>query len=468
MTPLPGAILLLALPILASVITFLLRRWNFAAALVAIAATSALALLCLRLPLDRSAFVLGQEVAFGRPIVIGGRTLMLDTTGQVWLAFAFGLSTLLFLLAGRISQGRLFFPVSLAMLGLYVLVALVNTFSLAVLAFATSATLSVFIIEEGSGRSIRGGQRSLIITLLAVPFLLAAAWLLDQSRLQSTGLGMVSGALLPAAFGFGLLLAIFPFGTWIPALTADAPPLVSAFLLAAGQAMVFYLVTVFLRATPWAMADRTALRVIQLAGLVMVASGGLMAAVQRDLGRLFGYAALSDLGYVLLALGSEGSQALTLASLHMVNRSASIALAAGSLAILRQRLGTDRLAGLAGAAHRLPIAAGGMILGMLALAGFPLTAGFAGHWAVGRTVSAEQWPWVLLMLASTAGIAIGALRALSAMLTAPDGDALAGARQPVLASLLVLLLAALTVILGLYPQLFMGPIEAAAGAFSLF
>jgi formate hydrogenlyase subunit 3/multisubunit Na+/H+ antiporter MnhD subunit len=216
--------------------------------------------------------------------------------------------------------------------------------------------------------------------------------------------------------------------------------------------------------------------VIQVAGVVMVASGGLMAAVQHDLGRLFGYAALSDLGVLLLALAMGGSQSVTLTLLHGIGRSISIALMAAGLAILRHRAGMDRFADLHGVARRLPLATAGFVLGGLALAGFPLTAGFPTHWAVTRALAAGtagdpaagSLPglWALLLVASSVGILVGLGRALNAMLGAEPREEVA--RHPVLASLIVLALAALTIVLGLYPQLLLGSVQQAAQAFSLF
>lgn len=486
----PGPILLLALPLLAAGITYLVRRWAILAAFLSAVTTGTLALLCLRLPLDRSAFVLGREVAFGRPVVVLGRHLALDPAGQVWLAFIFMLATILYLFAWRISPGRSFFPFSLVILSFYGLVVLLQTFSLAVLIFAVSVTLVVFIIQAGQRTSVRGAQRYLLATLLAVPFLLAAAWYIEQSLLDPEQAKMARQALLPMALGFGLLLAVFPFGTWMPAVAAAAPPLVSAFIFTAGQAMALYLALVFLRDTPDVLNDSVAFSVIRLAGLVMAASGGIMAAAQRDFARLFGYAALSDLGLLLLALGSGGSQGLTLALLHGVNRAVAIILFAAALSILRHWATTDRFAQLGGVARRLPIATIGLMLGGLALAGFPLTSGFATHWAVIRSVwnwaqsfsplAAEAiagidtmpgpgWVWMLTLvalLASSIGVVIGLLRGLSAMLGAEPRDDMA--RQPFIASLMILALVALATILALYPQLFLEPVQNAVQAFSLF
>jgi multicomponent Na+:H+ antiporter subunit D len=486
LTPIPGPIVLLALPLLAAGITYLVRRWAVLAAFLSSATAAALATLCLRLPLDRSAFVLGQEVAFGRPVVILGRTLILNPASQTWLAFVFGLAAVLFLLAWRLSQGRAFFASCLVVLSLYALIALLQTFSLAVILFAISTTLTMFVLHAGQGTAIRGAQRYLLVTLLAVPLLLAAAWFVDRSLTDPDSIEMARRALLPAALGFGLLLAAFPFGTWMPALAAEAPPMATAFIFTTGQAMALFLTLVFLRDAPSVLDDPATPAVMQLAGLVMAASGGIMAAVQRDFGRLLGYAALSDLGYVLLAWGVGGNQGLTLAMLHGVNRALSLTLLAAALAILRRRAATDGFAGLRGMARQLPVATTGLMVGGLALAGFPFTAGFPTRWAISRavwnwaqpvstmaqeaalgpdTASGGQWVWALVvvaLLASSLGIIIGLLRGLGAMQGTANGQE--AAHQPIIASLMILALVAMVTFLGLHPQFFLEPVRIAAQA----
>jgi formate hydrogenlyase subunit 3/multisubunit Na+/H+ antiporter MnhD subunit len=468
-TAIPGPVILLAVPLLAAGATYLVRRIGILAALIAVVSAGALAILCLRLPLDRSAFILGQEVAFGRPVVILGRNMMLESTGQAWLAYVFSLATVFYLFAGWLSQGRSFFPFSLVILDLYVLVALSRSFPMAIILFAISAAPAIFIIQGGRPYSVRGAQRYLLITLLAVPATLAAAWLVEQAALDPAQIALARQALLPAAFGFGLLLAAIPFGTWMPAVAADAPPIITAFIFTAGQGMAIFLLVTFLQNDPLALADPTTAAVAQLAGLIMVVGGGLIAAMQRDFGRLLGYAALSDLGYFLLAWGTGSSQSLDLALLHMVNRAIPIALMAAALAILRHRATTDSFGELGGVARRLPISTAGLVLGGLALAGFPLTAGFPTHWAIARAILGGQWAWetilplpgtivVLLLLFSSACITIGLLRGLGAMLgerSRPDVAA-----QPVVASAIVLVLAGIVIVIGLYPQLFLTQAQA--------
>jgi formate hydrogenlyase subunit 3/multisubunit Na+/H+ antiporter MnhD subunit len=466
MTPTPGPILLLLLPLLAAAVTYVVRRWTVIAAFVASATAGVVAFLCLRLPLDRSAFVLGREVAFGRPVVVLGQTLQIDPSGQMWLAFIFALATVLYLFAWRVSTDRIFFPVSLLILALYALVISIQVFALSVVVFAMSVTVAVFIIQAGQSTSVRGAQRYLLVSILAVPLLLAAAWLVDPSLPTASASEIARRALLPAALGFGLLLAAFPFGTWMPAVAADASPLVTAFVFTAGQAVALFLAFFFLQENSWFVDESSTPAIIQLAGLIMAVSGGLMAAVQRDFGRVLGYAALGDLGILLVALTVGGSQNVTLTLLHVVGRSVSIMLMAVSLAIVRCRVASDRFSDLGGVAQRLPLATSGLLLGGLGLAGFPLTAGFPTHWAVYRAMSSEEQIWMFVLVASSAGIIIGMLRGLHAMFRTKVREEIA--KQPIIASLMVLVLAALSVVLGLYPQLLLVPVSKVAQTLSLF
>jgi formate hydrogenlyase subunit 3/multisubunit Na+/H+ antiporter MnhD subunit len=416
--------------------------------------------------------------------------LVLDPAGQAWLALVFALATVYYLFAWRISQGHSFFSFSLVILSLCSLIVLLQIFSIAVLVFVISVMVAVFIIQGGQPTSVRGAQRYLVVALLALPFLLAATWLMDQALLNPEFSELARRSLLPAALGFGLLLAVFPFGTWMPAMAADAPPVVTAFIFTIGQSMALFLVLTFLRDTPLTLTDAATRGAIQVAGLVTAAAGGIMAAVQRDFGRLLGYAALANVGYVILALGVGGGQGATLALLHGLAHSLAISLMATALAIVRHRAMTDSFAGLRGVARRLPIASVGMILGGLALAGFPFTAGFPTHWAVSRAAwnrawvdspfsqeavpaagaaSIQEWVWVLTavaLVASSAGIVIGLLRGLSAILGSSDRQDVS--RQPAIASLIVLLLAVLVIGLGLYPHLFLELAGNAAEVFPLF
>ena len=82
---------------------------------------------------------------------------------------------------------------------------------------------------------------------------------------------------------------------------------------------------------------------------------------------------------------NEDEMLLRIAAAWVITVPAS-ALMAAVLSIVRHRAATSRFRGLGGVARRLPVATGGLILGGLALGGFPLTAGFPTRWAISRAV----------------------------------------------------------------------------------
>lgn len=466
MSGIPGPFVLIGLPLAMAVAVYLVRRWALIASLLSALTTAGLGVLCLRLPLDRPALVMGQAISFGQSVSILGRELGIDDASRIWLAFAFLSASMLFLFAWRISQGWTFFPTGLALTSLYSGVILLQHQTLAALTFAMAATLVVFVVQSGVHGPVRGALRYLVVTVLGVPLFLLAGWLIDQSTLRPENASLARQAVIPLAFGLGLWLAVVPFHTWLTALAADAPPLVTAFVACVGQGLVIWLGLDFLRDNPAAVEPWPVYPALQVAGLTMALIGGAFAAVQRDFGRLFGYALLANLGVLLLALGDGSSRGLTTALLHLAHRTGSAVLMAAGLAVLRHRAATDSFAGVSGLARRLPLTTVGLLGGGLGLAGFPLTAGFPTHWAVLRMVAGTQWPWVLALLASSAGIVVGLLRGLSALL-GPETDRDI-APQPVIAAGLIALLLILNVAAALQPQLFLAPAEQVVQTLNLF
>jgi formate hydrogenlyase subunit 3/multisubunit Na+/H+ antiporter MnhD subunit len=105
------------------------------------------------------------------------------------------------------------------------------------------------------------------------------------------------------AYGFLFLLLAVPLHGVVPSLAAEAPPLVSGFLLLSHQAVVIFLLNGLLRAYPWLADHYDVSRWLLWLGLITAAWSGLLAAGQREFGRLWGYASLYDWGCLLAALG---------------------------------------------------------------------------------------------------------------------------------------------------------------------
>ncbi len=457
-----GPLFLIILPLILAPVVYLLRRWALLAAALASATALIMASLCLGLPFDRPASVLGWEVALGEPMVVLGREFALELAGSLTLGFICLIAATAFLFAWRVFQGSLFFPLGLIILSLLSAAVMIRHFIFAVLFLWIASLVAVFIIQGDRQGPGRGALRYLVMVSLAVPPLLITPWLIDLQAVNPDNLALLRYAAFLLAIGFAILLAVVPFHGWVSAVAADAPPVAAAFVLTVTNAVVLLLMLNLLQSYPWLSDDPRVFRLLRLGGLLMAAVGGLLAFAQRDFGRLLGYAVLSDMGCTLVALGVASPAALTAALLQVAHRSVGLMLTAMGLAVVRHRARSDSFANLAGVAKRLPISTAGLVLGGLSLAGMPFTAGFPSRWAIYRLLSAPDL--TLAMLLSGAGVAFGYLRGLSVLLD-PSSEPKVR-REPFMASLIILGMIIFCLWLGLRPQWLLSPIQRVVESFN--
>lgn len=105
----------------------------------------------------------------------------------------------------------------------------------------------------------------------------------------------------------------------------------------------------------------------------------------------------------------------------------------------------------------------GLSLGGLGLIGFPLTAGFAGHWAALLTVASIDWrPAAVVTVAAGAAVFAFVRLARASFAQAPDG---AIARERSYSIALAIAALAVTLLIALAPQLLNPFISRALAAF---
>jgi formate hydrogenlyase subunit 3/multisubunit Na+/H+ antiporter MnhD subunit len=227
-----------------------------------------------------------------------------------------------------------------------------------------------------------------------------------------------SAALL--AFSFALWLGVVPFHTWVPAVVSDSIPLAGIFVLTVGGDAIWFLLLDFLETYPWFSSYSGFGPFVSTAGMAMVIVGGLLAAAQRRLGPLIGYAALIDTGAALTALAMNSKMGLALILLSLFVRPFGLALMAAGLSGLRSRAGgDDNLSELQGIGWKAPWSTAALVAGGISMAGLPVSAGFVWRWALYRALApASPGYTVLLVLAST-GVLVGLWRGMSTLLERP-------------------------------------------------
>jgi formate hydrogenlyase subunit 3/multisubunit Na+/H+ antiporter MnhD subunit len=353
-------------------------------------------------------------------------------------------------------QDTAFIPFGLAILGLLSGAATMRLFLFAALLLEIAAIFAVFAIQGDRQGSPRAGLRYLAITALALPCFLVAAWLFELHARNPHNAALAEPAVTLLALGFAILLGAVPFQAWLPAVAVEAHPMVTAFLIGTVNPVLLLLLTSLFQRHPWLITDNQAFQLLTVSGLLTALVGGLLALVQQDFGRLLAYTALSDLGCLLLGLGTASTEGLTATALQLANRSLALVLAGVGLAALRRYASSDAFADLGHVARRMPMVSAGLMAGLLSLAGFPLTGGFASRWPIYRLIYQENHLYAIALILSGGAAALGCWRGLLSLLGSDAPPPLE--REPIPIAAVMLILTFLCLALGLFPQLFLPPI----------
>jgi len=288
------------------------------------------------------------------------------------------------------------------------------------------------------------------------------AWLFELHARYPHNTALAEPAVTLLVLGFAILLGAVPFQAWLPAVAVEAAPTVTAFLLSTVHPVLLLLLTSLFQRHQWLVVDTQAFQFLTVGGLLTGLVGGLLAMGQQDFGRLLAYTALSDLGCLLLGLGTASVDGLTATALQLVNRSLALVLASMGLATLRRYASSDAFADLGNVARRMPLISVGLLTGLLSLAGFPLTGGFASRWPIYRLVYQENHLYAIALILSGGAAALGCWRGLLALLGPDAHPELEREPIPLLRHLstaaVMLILTLLCLALGLFPQLFLPPI----------
>ena len=165
--------------------------------------------------------------------------------------------------------------------------------------------------------------------------------------------------------------AQFPLHVWLPD-AMEGPTPVSALIHAA--TMVAAGVYLLVRVAFLIQASQTALLVIAWTGTITALLGALMATQQSDLKRILAYSTISQLGYMVMAVGLASNEA---AMFHLFTHAffkALLFLAAGSILVsLHHEQDIWKMGGLA---PKLKITFATFAAGALALIGCPPFSGF--------------------------------------------------------------------------------------------
>ena len=196
--------------------------------------------------------------------------------------------------------------------------------------------------------------------------------------------------------------AQFPLHVWLPD-AMEGPTPVSALIHAATMvaAGVYMLCRVMVLFTP------DALLIIAWIGAITALLAALIAIQQNDIKRILAYSTLSQLGYMVMAVGCGGAEA---AMFHLTTHAAFKALLfLGAGAVIYACHHEQDIWNMGGLRHKLSKTSITFIIGALALAGFPLLSGFFSKDAILMQAHLNQKPLFFI------GVTVAALTAFYMM-----------------------------------------------------
>ena len=434
-------------PAAAGLVCYVVARWlGRAAALLGILAVVATFFLCCFLPARGPD---GGTSAYVYPwLSVGGLDVSVALRGGVLARFAalfigmFGLLVGFYSLPymwGHRFQGRYWAFTLLALAGA-IGATLADHLLFFLICWEVVTLMLYLLINVGREPANKVGAKTFVLLgfgdaalLLGILFLWKLTGTMSIHRLAEIGAGkvpvaiggqplMMAGAVikqqLPATAGLGAVafLLIFigaiakagamPFHTWIPSSAEGAPLPVMAFLpasldkllgicLLARAALQFFEVT-------WPLQ-----LVVMIVGAATVLGGVMMAMVQHDLRKLLAYHAVSQVGYMVLGIGTLTLVGVVGGLFHMLNNAiykCCLFLMAGSVL---HRTGTSKLEKLGGLARAMPLTFLAGVVAALAISGVPPLNGFASKWMVYQGILATGSKLApLLLIAAVFGSAL--------------------------------------------------------------
>jgi formate hydrogenlyase subunit 3/multisubunit Na+/H+ antiporter MnhD subunit len=410
-----------------------------------------LSLMAFLIPIDTAMLIGSFSFKLAGSLNVLGRSFVLQTADGPLLAIIYGLAAMWFFGAETLGLARRLIPLGLAILSLLVAATAVRPFLFAAVFIEIAVLLSVPMLLPLKQKPGRGILRYVIFQTLAVPFILFAGWLLSGVETSPGDVEMTIQSTAMLAMGFAFLLSIFPLYTWIPMLIEEAPPYLVGFLLWLLPQTTALFGMGFLDRYPFLRLSPDLMGLLRGAGLLMVVSAGIWAAFQRHIGRLMGYAAIAETGFLLIALGLGTASGIELVFLQIIPRGIGLAVWAMSLSVIQSHVDSPRFTAVQGVMRIVPIATAGMVLANLSAAGFPLLAGFPVRIALLESLARQSLGLTIWLSIGLLGLMIGAVRTLGVTVIAPAGTRWQIRENPIQVALVAIGILAIFV-LGLFPQ----------------
>jgi len=235
----------------------------------------------------------------------------------------------------------------------------------------------------------RAGLRYFLVHFVGGLLLLAGIWLhLEGTGSLSVGPFEAGTASYLILISFALNAAVPPLHAWLPDAYPEGTATGSVFLSAfTTKVAVYALIRCFAGFEP-----------LIWAGTIMAVYGVVFAILQNDIRRLLAYHIISQVGYMVAAIGIGTEMAINGATAHAFTHILYKALLFMGTGTVLYATGRSKLTELGGLARYMPLALALYMIGAFSISGFPLFSGFVSKSMVVYAAGLVDMQVVVLLL----------------------------------------------------------------------
>ena len=257
---------------------------------------------------------------------------------------------------------------------------------------------------------IIGGSDCLLLLGVVLIWTMTGSTRMDQAALRFAT-GNVYVAFLCFAIAALAKAGAMPLHSWVPDCGEKAPVPVTAFLPASLDKLLGIYLLARAATGMFDIATGTGMgALLMLIGAATVILAVMMALVQHDMKRLLSYHAVSQVGYMVLGIGTGNPIGIAGGLFHMLNHAiykSCLFLCAGSV---EKKAGTTDLDKIGGLARAMPITFAACLVAALSISGIPPLNGFASKWMVYQGVievgKSGGRLWIIWLVAAMLGSAL--------------------------------------------------------------
>jgi len=248
--------------------------------------------------------------------------------------------------------------------------------------------------------------------------------------------------------GFGVKSAIVPLHTWLPDAHPEAPSPISALLSGIVIETGLYALArvLFLTFDP----GMFKLPIAFLAVLTMTLAN-VMALLQSDIKRLLAYSSIAQIGYMLVGLAAGTTYGFMALFLHIFNHSMMKGMAFLASGSIVHETGTRDINSLRGIGKMMPVTSLSLFIALLGLGGVPGTNGFISKYHLFSAAFGSGLGWLGIMGVLNSALSMAYYIRIMQVLLASPKEGLKANEAPILMLTVTMAMAAIIVILGIWP-----------------